>query len=150
MIVEEAVEVLVKELFPLAEVITPNTHEAAALLGQPVENLEQMRAAAGEMCALGPQAVVITGGHLLGEAVDVLRDSRTEQVHELRGPRVTSAGTHGSGCTFSAALAAALARGVDLLTAVEQAKRFTTEAIAAALALGGGPGPVNPGTMVDG
>ena len=145
---EEAVAVLVAELFPLAEVITPNIAEASALLSRPVEPLEQIRAAASELCELGPRAVIITGGHLPGEAIDVLVDSRTGQTHELTGPRVATAGTHGSGCTFAAALAAELAKGADLLEATEQAKQFTTEAIAAALPIGEGAGPVNPGALV--
>lgn len=148
LLAEEAVAVLVEELLPLAAVITPNLQEAAALLGRPVENLQQMRAAVGELCALGPQAVVITGGHLAGEPTDVLMDSRTGQTYELTGRRVATARTHGSGCTFAAALTAGLARGADLLKATQQAKEFTTEAIAAALPLGQGPGPVNPGAMV--
>ncbi len=148
LLAEEAVEVLVEELFPLATVITPNIAEAAALLGRPAGNLDQMRAAVGALCALGPRAVVITGGHLCGEAVDVFMDSRSGQIHELSAPRVTSDGTHGSGCTFAAALAAALAKGAGLREATQQAKEFTAQAITTALPLGQGPGPVNPGAMV--
>ena len=148
LLAEGAVTVLVAELFPLAEVITPNIQEASALLDRPVDNLDEMRSAAEELCDLGPRVAIITGGHLPGEAIDVLMDSRAGQLHELKGPRVATAGTHGSGCTFAAALAAGLARGADLLEAVRQAKEFTTQAIAAALPLGEGPGPVNPGRMV--
>ncbi len=148
LIEEEAVEALLKELLPLADLLTPNMAEASVLLSQPVENLQQMQAAARQLCELGPRAVVIKGGHLPGAAVDVLVDSRTGQAHQLRGPRMDTAGTHGSGCVFAAAVAAALAKGAELSAAVREAKDFVTQAIATALPIGKGPGPVNPGGLV--
>ncbi len=148
LLLEAAETAYIDLLLPLAEVITPNMAEASALLGRPVESLEQMRAAAQALCELGPRAVVVTGGHLAESAVDVFCDAETGQVHEFSGPRLASAGTHGSGCVFASAIAAYLARDYEPLEAVERAKLFAAQAIESALPLGQGPGPVNPGRFV--
>ncbi len=146
---EDAETAYIELLLPLAEIITPNMTEAGVLLGRPVENLEQMREAAIALCSLGPQAAVITGGHLDEAAVDIFYDRQTEELRELTGRRIESAGTHGGGCTFSSAIAAYLAKGSTRLEAIKQAKQFTMQAIEVALPLGEGPGPVNPGRLVN-
>ncbi len=148
LLLEAAEAVYIEQLFPLAEVITPNAAEASVLLERPVESIEQMRQAAAALCELGPRAVVVTGGHLSDKAIDIIYDSESDDLRELASPKVASAGTHGSGCTFSSAIAAYLAKGNNRLEAIKQAKRFTTQAIQAALPLGEGPGPVNPGTFI--
>ena len=149
LLLEAAEAVYIEQLFPLAEVITPNAAEASVLLDRPVESIEQMRQAAAELCELGPRAAVITGGHLSDNAIDVIYDSESDDLRELSSPKVDSAGTHGSGCTFASAIAAYLAKGNTRLEAIKQAKQFTMQAIEAALPLGEGPGPVNPGKSVD-
>jgi hydroxymethylpyrimidine/phosphomethylpyrimidine kinase len=137
-----AVRAYVEELFPVSEIITPNLPEASALLNHPVRTREEMRAAARELKALGSAAVLVKGGHLEGDAVDVFFDGA--EILELSAPRVPTANTHGTGCTLSAAIAARLARGDALLDAVRGAKAFVTEAIRASYQVGSGPGPVDP------
>ena len=130
-----------ERLFPLAEVVTPNLAEAEALLRRPVRSVDAMAQAARDLHALGPRAVLVKGGHLEGEPVDVLFDGR--RMEELRAPRIATRNTHGTGCTLSAAIAARLALGQDLREAVPGAKAYLTEALRGAYALGGGAGPVD-------
>jgi hydroxymethylpyrimidine/phosphomethylpyrimidine kinase len=137
-----AVRVYVEALFPVSEIITPNLPETSALLGRPITTLDEMRAAARELKALGPGAVLVKGGHLEGEAVDVFFDGH--RLEELSVPRIPTTNTHGTGCTLSAAIAARLARGEALLDAVRGAKEFVTEAIRGSYQVGRGPGPVDP------
>lgn len=137
---EDAVRTLVDELMPLAAVVTPNLPEAEALVGRALATDQDIRQAAREICALGARAVVITGGHRPGNAVDVVFDGR--QLHALAAQRIDSPHTHGTGCTFSAALAANLALGTPLLEAVRRAKAYVTEAIRHAEPLGAGHGPL--------
>jgi hydroxymethylpyrimidine/phosphomethylpyrimidine kinase len=135
-------------LLPLATVVTPNTPEAAALLAVEVDGVPAMREAATRLVALGARAALVKGGHLGGaESVDVLHDGRT--LHELRAPRLAVRHTHGTGCILAAAIAAGLGGGLDLLAAVEQAKRFVSAAIRGGLALGKGAGPANPLAWLD-
>jgi hydroxymethylpyrimidine/phosphomethylpyrimidine kinase len=137
----EAEQAYVELLFPVATVITPNLEEAEALLGRGVRSLADMRDAARELHRRGAPAVVVKGGHLDGDAVDVFFDgSRTE---ELAAPRVPTRNTHGTGCTFSAAIAARLGQGQDLLAAVRDAKAYVTEAIRRSYAVGRGHGPLD-------
>jgi hydroxymethylpyrimidine/phosphomethylpyrimidine kinase len=131
-----ATRVLRARLLPLVEVVTPNLAEAAALAGFPVVDLASMRAAARVLRHAGARAVVISGGHLPGDAIDLLLVGTTE--HVLRATRVPIAAPHGTGCTFSAAIAAELAKGADVETAVRTAKRYTTACIRRARRLGGG------------
>jgi hydroxymethylpyrimidine/phosphomethylpyrimidine kinase len=139
---ERAVEALKRRLFPMAVLVTPNLHEAALLLGGSVETEEGMRDAARAVCALGAAAVLVKGGRLPGdEAVDLLYDGA--QFVRLPAPRIDSRHTHGTGCTYSAAITALLARGEALADAVHQAKDFVSRAIATAPGLGGGSGPIN-------
>jgi hydroxymethylpyrimidine kinase/phosphomethylpyrimidine kinase/thiamine-phosphate diphosphorylase len=128
-------EVLRRDLLPNATIVTPNSHEAGALLREPAPmTVDGVREAARRLCALGVRWAVITGGHVdsVGECVDVL--SNGEETHELRTARIAGAGIHGSGCRYSAALAAALARGADMLSACTEAQRFVASEIRAAIA----------------
>ncbi|GAC1486100.1 MAG: bifunctional hydroxymethylpyrimidine kinase/phosphomethylpyrimidine kinase [Candidatus Limnocylindrales bacterium] len=133
-------ETLIERLFPLAAVITPNIAEAAVLLGRALVTVDDLEWAARQLVRLGPKAAVVTGGHLDGPAVDGLYDG--EQLHHVMGPRIDTTSTHGTGCTFSAAIAAHLALGSDLAPAVVAAKGYVTEAMRAAMPLGRGRGPL--------
>ena len=138
-----AVSTLVGHLLPLAAVVTPNLEEAGRLLGRPVSSLPDMRRAARDLHALGPGAVVVTGGHLEGDPVDVLYDGA--DLVELPAQRLPGGRTHGSGCTLSAAIAALLARGTPVPAAVRQAKVFVSGAIRHGYPLGRGEGVVDAG-----
>jgi hydroxymethylpyrimidine/phosphomethylpyrimidine kinase len=130
-----------EHLFPVASVVTPNLFEAAALLGRTVRTLDDMREAARALQARGPRAVVVKGGHLDSDPVDVFFDG--ERLEELRALRVETPNTHGTGCTYSAAIAARLALGAPLPEAVRAAKEYVTEAIRRSYAVGRGHGPVD-------
>ena len=139
---DDAIELIRARLLPHAHLVTPNWLEAEVLAGVSIASLEDARRAAARLRARGVGAVVITGGHLVGpESIDLLDDGDT--VVELRGQRLESRSTHGTGCTFSAAVAAALARGLNLGDAVISAKRYVEGAIRHAAPLGRGHGPVN-------
>lgn len=145
---EDSVEALRKKILPLALVATPNAQEAAALCGFEVLTRADQTRAAREIQSLGPRAVLVKGGHLKEDrAVDVLLVEG--EVHEIDGPRLDTPHTHGTGCMLSAAIAAELAKGRSVLDAVTTAKRFVTEGIAHAFALGKGIGPVNASWRVD-
>lgn len=141
----EAVTRLRRDLLPLAGVITPNLPEAAALLEGPVPADEvAMAEAARALHVLGPQAVLLKGGHLAGaESVDLLFDG--ERLHRFAAPRIATRNSHGTGCTLSAAIAAGLAKGLPLADAVAEAKDYLNRALAAAdtLGVGSGHGPVH-------
>jgi len=140
----EARDALIELLLPLAEVLTPNLHEAQVLTGLSIEGLEDMRRAAETIRALGPRYVVVKGGHLEAEpgtARDLFFGG--QQFVVLRGERFTTPHTHGTGCTFASAIAAGLARGLSVEKAAREAKAYITEAIRHALPLGHGHGPTN-------
>jgi hydroxymethylpyrimidine/phosphomethylpyrimidine kinase len=137
----EACEALKTRLIPLAWLLTPNLAEAAALTEQEIGDVGGMRRAARRLCEMGAKAVLVKGGHLAGDATDVLFDGR--EWLEFTAPRIVTPHTHGTGCTYSAAITAELAKGSDLKTAVSRAKHFITEAIRTHPRLGGGCGPVN-------
>ena len=139
---DQAKLVLKEKLLPLADLITPNLPEAQELTGLKVNDRGSMIKAAQELKAMGCGAVLVKGGHLVGDPIDVLYDGR--EVHEFSAPRHESRNTHGTGCTLSAALASFLARGRPLAEAVGQAKDFIGLAIARGLDLGRGQGPTNP------
>lgn len=144
LLAHDAIDALKRELFPLATLVTPNLYEASGLTGRTVETLADMEEAARVLHALGPDAVLVKGGHLSDEdAVDVLFDGHA--IHHLSSPRYDTQDTHGTGCALSAALAARLAHGDDLIGAVTAAKAFISGAIRRSLRLGKGYGPVNPG-----
>jgi hydroxymethylpyrimidine/phosphomethylpyrimidine kinase len=146
---EDARDAVRGALLPVATVVTPNLPEAAFLAGHPVRDLPEMRDAARSLRDLGVPWVVVKGGHLPAEqdAVDLLYDGTT--FTELRTARTASKNTHGTGCTFSAAIAAALARGATPTDAVSRAKAFISAAIASAPNLGHGHGPTNHQTGLD-
>jgi len=138
-------EALKKRILPLAEVVTPNLAEAAALTGMEVENLEQMKVAGRRILALGAQNIVITGGHLAGNrALDLLLWHADGEVfeEELAATRIESNSTHGTGCAFATSIACHLARGFRLPDAVAGAKNFVRAAIENATPLGQGKGPM--------
>ncbi|GAY26627.1 bifunctional hydroxymethylpyrimidine kinase/phosphomethylpyrimidine kinase [Desulfurococcaceae archaeon AG1] len=144
LLVEEAVEVMAKELLPLAKVVTPNKFEAERLSGIKIEGLEDAEKA-GKIIRekYGPEIVVVKGGHLSGDkSIDIVIHG-SGNVTMLEGPRVDGC-THGTGCSFSAAIAAYIAKGEDLLNAVKKAKEFVTIAIERSYKVGKGHCPVNP------
>ena len=141
----DALALMKKELLPRALVVTPNLPEAAALLDTaPAPTEAAMREQAERLLGLGAKAVLIKGGHGSGaQSTDILADEH--EVIEFTADRVARGNTHGTGCTLSAAIAAGLAKGHDLATAVREAKAYITAAIAAAdrLDIGSGDGPVH-------
>jgi len=143
---DEAVAALRAELLPLATVITPNLPEASVILGRPIVGLAEMQEACQALAELGPQAVLLKGGHLGGkDSPDVLYIRAERSIRVLTAPRVETTNTHGTGCTLSSAIAAYLARGYGLRQAVERAKAYMTAALRAGAAyrLGQGHGPVH-------
>jgi len=127
---------LVRRLLPLAEVVTPNLAEAAALVGFPVVDVASMEAAARALVRIGARAVVVTGGHLAGDAIDVVLVDGV--LTRLCAARVGGPTPHGTGCTFAAAIAAERAKGVSLAAAIRSAKRYTLRCIRRAFRAGGG------------
>ncbi|MCW5982477.1 MAG: bifunctional hydroxymethylpyrimidine kinase/phosphomethylpyrimidine kinase [Bryobacteraceae bacterium] len=138
---DDAREAVRTALLPRAALITPNLPEASALCDLPVNDLAGMRAAAERLVAMGARAALVKGGHLAGDAVDVLFDG--SRWREYSAPRVATRHTHGTGCAYSAAITAELARGVALEEAVAGAKAYITRAIQTNPGLGRGAGPVN-------
>jgi hydroxymethylpyrimidine/phosphomethylpyrimidine kinase len=141
LLAREAVATVRTELLPMATIVTPNLHEAAMLAKMEVTSHEQMEDAARAIRQLGPRVVVIKGGHLEGTPVDLVLDD--DAIHWLEGVRVETTNTHGTGCTFSAAIAALLAHGCADLEAVRLAKTYVTNALAHSYAIGEGYSPVN-------
>lgn len=147
LIAEETVGVLVRELFPLATVVTPNLDEAGLLLGRAINAEEQLDAAAADLLKLGAHAALLKGGHLPGEhVVDVLA-LPGGGLHRLASARIATHNGHGTGCTLSSAIAAHLALGHALPQAVEKARAYILGAIAAGADVhtGRGHGPLNHG-----
>lgn len=139
---EEARDALKTRLLPLAHVVTPNIPEAEVLAGIPVRSQADVEEAARRILALGPAYVLMKGGHLEGpEATDWLSDGSQSWV--FSAPRIDTKNTHGTGCTFSAAIASRLALGDAAPEAVREAKAYLTGAIENALPLGAGHGPLN-------
>ena len=134
-------EAMVELLIPRASLLTPNLAEASGLAGFSVTDVASMRRAAETIATRGPQNVLVKGGHLLGEAVDILFSNG--HMHEFAAQRIPSTQTHGTGCTYSAAITAELAKGTALPDAVARAKTFITRAIQWAPGLGHGTGPLN-------
>lgn len=146
---EDALEALREALLPRAALVTPNVPEAELLLGRSIPDAGALRDAARALADLGPGAALLKGGHLPGpEVVDVAWDGA--DYREFRAPRIETTSTHGTGCTLSAAIAAGLARGSDLWTAIETGLDYTRRAIAGAPGLGGGHGPLTHRIPVDG
>jgi hydroxymethylpyrimidine/phosphomethylpyrimidine kinase len=141
----DAIDVLKRVLIPCALVITPNLPEAAALLDAPIAQTEtEMRAQGERLLAFGPKAVLVKGGHGSGpESVDLLVEPNG--CTRLAADRIATRNTHGTGCTLSSAIAAGLAKGLDLAAAAKAAKTYVTDALAAStkLQIGSGHGPVH-------
>lgn len=137
---EEAEEALRRDLFPKAALIMPNIPEAEALTGLAIHGKEDMLQAARELFETGAKAVLIKGGHLRGDPVDLLFDGRAT---EYKAARIETPHTHGTGCAYSAAVTAALALGMHLRDAIPAARRFVQAALRSAPGLGSGQGPLN-------
>ncbi|HLE24775.1 MAG TPA: bifunctional hydroxymethylpyrimidine kinase/phosphomethylpyrimidine kinase [Thermodesulfobacteriota bacterium] len=139
----EAERALIEELLPLAYIVTPNLSEAGALSGIKVSSLEDMREAARRIKLIGCKFVLVKGGHLKWshEAIDILYDGK--KFHDFSSPRIKTKNTHGTGCTYSAAICAGLAKGLNAREAIRQAKDYVTEAIRNSFSLGNGHGPLN-------
>ncbi|HET8564624.1 MAG TPA: bifunctional hydroxymethylpyrimidine kinase/phosphomethylpyrimidine kinase [Candidatus Binatia bacterium] len=138
---KDAIETLRNRLIPLAEVVTPNLPEAEELTGLKVDRAAKIKEAAKRIVAMGARSVVIKGGHRRGPATDLFYDGKT--FHELRASRIRTRYTHGTGCTFSAAIAANLAKDEKVEKAVIDAKKFITSAIQNGFAIGAGHSPVH-------
>ncbi|RZJ56383.1 MAG: bifunctional hydroxymethylpyrimidine kinase/phosphomethylpyrimidine kinase [Acidovorax sp.] len=147
LIAQETVAVLVQELFPLAEVITPNLDEAGWLLGRTIEGVDALQGAVDDLLALGAPAALLKGGHLPGDWVVDLLGMRGGVAQRLESARIPTHNGHGTGCTLSSAIAAHLALGLPLQQAVERARSYILGAIAAGADVhtGRGHGPLNHG-----
>jgi hydroxymethylpyrimidine/phosphomethylpyrimidine kinase len=137
----EAVSTLASEIVPLAELLTPNIPEAEALSGLKIVSITDMEKAAKRIKALGAGNVLVKGGHRMEDALDLLYDGT--DFYRFPGERINTKNTHGTGCTYSAAIASNLALGLALPSAVEQAKSYVTTAIRHSLAIGKGCGPTH-------
>ena len=138
---EDAVDSLRTLLVPIATLVTPNIPEAQVLTDKGIKNSDDARDAARDIFAMGPRAVVVKGGHLDGPASDIYFDGREFKIFE--SPRIITTNTHGTGCTFSSAIAAGLAKGVPIQESVAIAKEYVTGAIRHAVPIGRGHGPLN-------
>lgn len=142
LIEKEARQFLRKELLPLTTLVTPNIPEAEHLLERPIETLEEMQQAAKNIVReFGVKAALVKGGHIQGDATDILYDGK--ELHRFSTERIDTTNTHGTGCTLSAAITAYLSHGASLIQAIEKAKQYITLAIKHALDLGYGNGPTN-------
>ena len=144
---QETVQVLVRQLFPRALVVTPNLDEAALLLHRDIRRIEELDAAADDLLALGANAALLKGGHLAGDdVVDVLAQPKRSHIR-LQSKRIASRNVHGTGCTLSSAIAARLALGDGLEAAVRAARAYILQAIQAGanVRTGQGHGPLNHG-----
>ncbi len=137
----KAAETLIRQILPLAHVLTPNIPEAERIADMQIRSVDDMEAAARKIHSMGCKAVVVKGGHSCENALDVLFDGK--RAHYFETERIHTKNTHGTGCTFSSAIASQLAKGADLCEAVKRAKDYVTMAIAHALPIGKGCGPTN-------
>jgi hydroxymethylpyrimidine/phosphomethylpyrimidine kinase len=138
---EKAQTTLIKELFPMATLVTPNLPEAAIISGISVNTLDDMRKAAMIIHKLGPKNVLIKGGHLKADAIDLLFDGTT--FTEYCSLRIPAVHTHGTGCTLSSAITANLSKGIPLVGAIGQAKHYVHHCIEHGFSIGKGIGPVH-------
>jgi hydroxymethylpyrimidine/phosphomethylpyrimidine kinase len=138
----EAEDALMRCLLPLAALVTPNIDEAIRLSGmKKIEHLDHMKEAALKISMLGPKAVLVKGGHLPGKATDLYFDGRTFKTFESE--RIDTPNTHGTGCTYSAAITAGLACGLKMEQAITEAKKYVTGCIKNSMSIGHGFGPLN-------
>ena len=143
---DEAVKSMVKKLFPLADLLTPNLPEAAVLLGvKPAKNIDEMHTQAADLLALGAKSILLKGGHGTGNICTDLLVFNSSKTLQLDAKRIDTKNTHGTGCTYSAAIAAELAKGADLPVAVKTAHGYLQQAIEFSdqLKIGSGHGPVH-------
>ncbi|MCP3940575.1 MAG: bifunctional hydroxymethylpyrimidine kinase/phosphomethylpyrimidine kinase [Desulfobacteraceae bacterium] len=143
---DDAVRALKEHLFPLATLITPNLPEASVLLGRPVENQDDMARAAKDLAGFGSNNVLVKGGHLMGDdSRDLLYQEENKTITKFSGKKIKTSNSHGTGCTLSSAIAANLAKGVELKTAVKNAKDYIIGTLKAAgdYQTGKGNGPVH-------
>jgi len=138
---KEAERTLIEKLLPLATIVTPNLFEAESLSGVKITSVEDSKKATAKILSLGSKSVVIKGGHSEGAPIDLFYDGR--EFRELASERIETKNDHGVGCTFSAAIAALLAKGEDLWSALTGAKEYTTEALRTSYSIGSGHSPVN-------
>jgi len=140
---QEAVQTLIKELLPHAFIVTPNIPEAEVISGLEISSVEDMKEAARKIKDMGPENVLVKGGHLdqYSDAIDILYDGN--DFHEFKSERIHTKNTHGTGCTYSAAICAGLAKGAPIFEAVKEAKDYVTLAIQNSFDLGSGHGPLN-------
>lgn len=137
----DSIDTLIADIVPLADMITPNIPEAEKMAGMDIRSHADMETAARRIHAMGCRAVLMKGGHSEGDATDILFDGQA--FHYYTAPRIDTKNTHGTGCTYSAAIASNLALGLPAPKAVERAKAYVTTAIAHALELGKGNGPTH-------
>lgn len=138
---EDAREVIKEKLLPLAKVITPNLDEAKVLSGYDANDETGMKEVAKRLMNFGSEWVLVKGGHLTQDAIDILYDGRN--FYRFPGVRIQTKNTHGTGCTYSAAITACLAKGMEVPEAVEHSKKFITTAIKLGLQIGKGHGPTH-------
>lgn len=136
-----AVDTLISAVIPLADVLTPNIPEAEKIADMTITSVADMEAAARKICAMGCKAIVVKGGHADGDALDVLFDGNS--IYHFETARIETKNTHGTGCTFSSAIASQLAKGLSVYEAVKNAKDYVTVAIRHSLAIGKGNGPTH-------
>lgn len=137
----EAKEALIRYLLPMAKVVTPNIPEAEVITGMKINDLEDMKSAAVQIYHMNPEHVLVKGGHLAGEAIDVLYDGKDFTYY--RSPRIHTQNTHGTGCTLSSAIASNLAKNMSVAEAIEGAKAYITVAIEQSFSIGKGVGPTH-------
>ncbi|MGG7162234.1 bifunctional hydroxymethylpyrimidine kinase/phosphomethylpyrimidine kinase [Clostridium ihumii] len=137
----EAKKALIENLLPIAKVLTPNLRETEVLCDMKIDTIEDMKEAGKKILQMGPEYVLVKGGHLEGNCIDVLVSK--DNIVELVGERINSKNTHGTGCTLSSAIASNLANGYDVLESVRLAKEYITGAIKNSFDVGHGSGPVN-------
>jgi hydroxymethylpyrimidine/phosphomethylpyrimidine kinase len=137
----DSIDKLISEIIPLATLLTPNIPEAEKMSGLTIENIADMRTAALAIHQMGCEAVLVKGGHAIGDATDILYDGTF--FHQLTSERIDTPNTHGTGCTLSSAIASNLALGYEMSEAVERAKDYVTRAIQHALPFGQGNGPTH-------
>jgi hydroxymethylpyrimidine/phosphomethylpyrimidine kinase len=138
---QEAIRSLITQLLPIARIVTPNLHEAQVLTQLTLSTPEDMKNAARKIHGMGAGHVIVKGGHLQGKALDILYDGK--EFLEFEADRIETKNTHGTGCTFSAAIAVGLAQGKPVVEAVAQAKEYITTAIRFSLNIGQGHGPTD-------
>lgn len=143
LIVDDAIQALVDELFPLASVITPNIPEAESLTGLKISSEETAEQAALVLSELTSGSVLVKGGHGAAYTADDLLCTSEGEMHWLRGQRIDNPNTHGTGCTLSSAIACDLAKGLDVVQSVRAAKDYVAKCLEAQLDLGQGSGPMD-------